>query len=61
MRFAWFFGGSQLGMPVKNEFLGYKKGCPKRDTRKKVKKKLWIRVGGAHINVTTLERNTYFF
>ena len=38
-----------------------KKVCPKRDTFEKVEKKWWFRVRGAHIDVTTLERNCYFF
>ena len=32
-----------------------------RDTYEKVKKKYGFHVGGAHIEVTTLERKAYFF
>ena len=38
-----------------------KKVCKTRDTSEKSKKKLQFRVGGAHIDVTTLQRNAYFF
>ena len=38
-----------------------KKVCKTRGTSEKNKKKLQFRVGGVHIDVTTLQRNAYFF
>ena len=38
-----------------------KKVCKTRGTSEKIKKKLWFRVGGVHIDVTTLQRNAYVF
>ena len=38
-----------------------KKVCKTRGTSEKIKKKLQFRVGGVHIDVTTLQRNAYFF
>ena len=37
------------------------KVCLERDTCEKAGKKLCFRVGGAHINVTTLKQSNYFF
>ena len=61
MRFAWFPEWVELEGPLKNLVFRQKKVCLKRYTLEKVKKKCWFRVGGAHIDVTTLERNCYFF
>ena len=38
-----------------------KKVCKTRGTSEKIKKKLQFRVGGVHIDITTLQRNAYFF
>ena len=46
------FGGFLVKKSVRN-----RKGIRKSEK----KKKWWFRVGGAHIDVTTLERNCYFF
>jgi len=38
-----------------------KKVCKTHGTSEKNKKKLQFRVGGVHIDITTLQRNAYFF
>ena len=56
-----FARAHQSVWPVFLEVFWEKKVCPKRYTHEKVKKKWWFRMGGVHIDVTTLERNEYFF
>ena len=50
----------KLGSAVFQSFLA-KKRVPKTLYIRKSEKKWWFRVRGAHIDVTTLERNCYFF
>ena len=61
MHFASYLGAHQSCVPQFFNHFWQKKGCPKRYTFEKVKKKWWFRVRGAHIDVTTLERKAYFF
>ena len=50
-----------LCLPLLPYMMVAQKVSQMRDTFEKVKKKYQFGVGGTHIDVTTLERNHYFF
>ena len=59
LRFSRFL--EALCVPLIRYMMLAKKVSQMRETFEKVKKKYWFRMGGAHIEVTTLERNAHLF